>query len=140
MKTLQPVLIIEDDEDDQELIRQAFADLQLGYYIVFFTDGKQAFDFLLHSAIEPFLIICDINMPLLNGFDLRRAIRRDKNLEIRCIPFVYLTTASNSKYIHEAYSLSIQGYFIKPFEYNLLKTMIKAIVDYWSMAVCPTVI
>jgi CheY-like chemotaxis protein len=62
-----PIIIVEDDEDDRELLAGVFRKINLQNEIIFFTDGKLAYDYLVESQIVPFLILSDIHMPGLNG-------------------------------------------------------------------------
>ncbi len=66
-----PVIIIEDDEDDQYLLEQVFLKLNYQNKVVFFSDGQDALDYLQTTHELPFLILSDINMPRLDGFQLR---------------------------------------------------------------------
>jgi CheY-like chemotaxis protein len=58
-----PILIIDDDQDDLELIKQAAEHLRLSRPIYYFKNGDQLQDFLQTSPLSPFLIICDVNLP-----------------------------------------------------------------------------
>ena len=67
-----PVIIIEDDTDDQELLEIVFAELRLPNEIIFFLDGVTAYEYLTSVHNQPFLILSDINLPRLGGFELRK--------------------------------------------------------------------
>ena len=60
-----PVVVIEDDQDDQYLFEQVFRDLNYLNQVIFFADGQQALDYLTTTSVLPFLILSDINMPRL---------------------------------------------------------------------------
>ncbi|MEJ7769206.1 MAG: response regulator, partial [Chitinophagaceae bacterium] len=75
MNSNGPIIIIEDDLDDQEIFEQVFQTLAYPNEVIFFADGQEALDFLNRSDITPFLILSDINMPKLDGFALRNKIR-----------------------------------------------------------------
>ncbi len=62
-----PIVFIEDDLDDQEIMAEIFKELNYENKIVFFGDGEKALEYLTKIYIEPFLILSDINMPKLNG-------------------------------------------------------------------------
>lgn len=66
-----PIVIIEDDLDDQQILTEIFNELPYGNKLVFFDDGVQALEYLTDTDIEPFLVLSDINMPKLNGMELR---------------------------------------------------------------------
>jgi DNA-binding NarL/FixJ family response regulator len=52
-------------------------------------------------------------MPKLNGFALREKLKTDSNLNNKCIPYLFFTTASSQKAVIDAYSQSVQGFFVK---------------------------
>lgn len=105
-----PVIVIEDDSDDQYLLNKVFEKINYTNEVLFFPDGQSALDFLNKEDITPFLILSDINMPKLNGFALRDKIRTDAKLQVKCIPYLFFSTASNQKTVVDAYSLSVQGF------------------------------
>lgn len=108
-----PVIVVEDDADDQEILTDIFQKLKYPNEILFFYDGQQALDFLNKTDIIPFIILSDINVPILNGFELRSKLKVDAQLALKCIPYLYLTTSASQKMILDAYSVSTQGFFIK---------------------------
>ena len=84
-----PVIIIEDDEDDQEFLSTIFKKLNYPNEIIFFFDGKSALDYLNNPSIVPFIILSDINMPKLSGFELRAKLKTDAALAVKCIPYLF---------------------------------------------------
>jgi CheY-like chemotaxis protein len=132
-----PIVIIEDDIDDQEFLGQAFEKLQYPNEIIFFADGEQALQYLTETSIEPFIIFSDINMPKLNGIELRSKVHENEDLRMKSIPFLFFSTAAEQQHVVEAYSKSVQGFFIKPFDFNQMVVMIKNIVEYWQSCVSP---
>ena len=105
-----PVIIIEDDLDDQEILKEIFQKLGYPNKVIFFTDGQSALDFLNKPGTLPFLILSDINMPKLNGFELRTKLKTDADLAVKCIPYLFFSTALNQKAVIDAYSMSVQGF------------------------------
>jgi DNA-binding NarL/FixJ family response regulator len=85
----------------------------------------------------PFLILSDINMPKLDGFALRAKIREDAALQIKCIPYLFFSTAADQKAVVNAYSMSVQGFFIKQNSVSELEKTIKVMMDYWQRCVAP---
>jgi CheY-like chemotaxis protein len=132
-----PVVIIEDDADDQEMLEEVFKKLNYPNQIIFFLDGQQALDYLNRTDILPFLILSDINMPKLDGFALRSKIHTDAALQIKCIPYLFFSTASNQKAVIDAYSLSVQGFFVKQNTLAKLEKTISIIMEYWNTCVAP---
>ena len=84
------IIIIEDDADDRELFAEIFTALKINNEIRFFTNGIDALEYLEKPEIEPFLILSDINMPKLNGFELRQRVFTNTELSKKCIPYIFL--------------------------------------------------
>jgi CheY-like chemotaxis protein len=132
-----PVIIIEDDADDQFLLDEVFKKLNYVNEIIYFSDPEEALTFLNRTDIVPFLIISDINMPKLDGFELRNKIHTDAQLQIKCIPYLFFSTGLNQKAVIDAYSLSVQGFFVKQDSIQELEKTISAIMDYWKRCAAP---
>lgn len=132
-----PVIIIEDDADDQELLTEIFKKLNYPNKILFFFDGQDALDFINVSTESPFLILSDINMPKLNGFALREKLKTDEKLNIKCIPYLFFTTAADQKSVIDAYSMSVQGFFVKQNSMTELEKTIFSIMEYWRRCAAP---
>src|SRR5690348_4168823 len=112
-----PIIIIEDDLDDQEVLDDVFKELDYKNEIIFFGDSQKALDFLVDTDIEPFIIFSDINMPRLTGAELREKVHNNEDLRLKSIPYLFFTTSAEQKAVIEAYSKSIQGFFVKPVSY-----------------------
>ncbi|MCE7071869.1 response regulator [Dyadobacter sp. CY327] len=132
-----PIIIIEDDMDDQDILSEIFKELNYKNELFFFGDGVQALDYLTHIDIEPFLVLSDINMPKLNGMELYEKIHNNEDLRLKSIPYLFFSTSAEQKHVIDAYSRSIQGFFIKPSNYDRLKEMIVKIVEYWQECESP---
>jgi CheY-like chemotaxis protein len=132
-----PVIVIEDDADDQLFLQQVFLRLNYPNEVIFFLDGQGALDYLMTTPILPFLILSDINMPKLNGFELREKLHTDAALSLRCIPYLFFSTAASQEMVIEAYSLSVQGFFIKQTTMVELEETIKSIMEYWKRCAAP---
>ena len=135
-----PVVVIEDDKDDQEILHEIFKELDYKNEIIFFGDGEKALEYLINTAIEPFLILSDINMPKLNGIELREKVYNNEDLRRKSIPYLFFSTSAEQKHVIDAYSKSIQGFFIKPQSFEKLKLIIKKIIEYWQESVSPNYI
>ncbi|KGO92210.1 response regulator [Flavobacterium subsaxonicum] len=135
-----PIIIIEDDLDDQEMLSEVFNELDYKNEIIFFGDGEQALNYLINTDVEPFIIFSDINMPKLNGMELRAKVHQNEDLRLKSIPYLFFSTVAEQENVIDAYSKSVQGFFIKPSNFNDLKNIIKTIVEYWLMCVSPNYI
>ena len=85
----------------------------------------------------PFLILSDINMPRLDGFALRSKIKTDAALQIKCIPYLFFSTAINQQAVIDAYSMSVQGFFVKESKMAELEKTIQVIMEYWRRCAAP---
>jgi CheY-like chemotaxis protein len=132
-----PVVIIEDDSDDRLLLKSVFDDLGYPNKVVFFEDGEQALEYLQDEAVNPFLILSDINLPRLDGFELRKMVQTNDGLSEKCIPYLFFSTSVGQKAVYEAYTMSVQGFFLKPSSYSQLATTIKKIMEYWQECYAP---
>jgi CheY-like chemotaxis protein len=137
MNKIGPIIVIEDDEDDQQLLDETFRHLNYPYEILFFSDGNKALDFIVRSDVKPFLVISDINMPKIDGFELRKKFYDSEALSVRCIPYLFFTSGSDKKGVNDAYAMSAQGFFIKPNTMDGLKNTIRKIVEYWQECHAP---
>lgn len=135
-----PIIIIEDDRDDQEILGEVFKELEYKNEIIFFGDGEEALLYLADTSIEPFIIFSDINMPKLSGMELREKIHENEDLRLKSIPYLFFSTVAEQQSVVDAYSKSVQGFFIKPSSFGEIKDTIKSIVEYWQKCISPNYI
>jgi CheY-like chemotaxis protein len=135
-----PIIIIEDDTDDQAILIEIFKELDYPNEPIFFTDSVDALEYLTHTEIEPFLVLSDINMPKLNGMELREKVHNNEDLRMKSIPYLFFSTSAEQQHVIDAYSRSIQGFFVKPSSYDGLKKVIVKIVEYWQECESPNYI
>ena len=131
------IVVIEDDMDDQEILVEIFKSLNYENLVIYFSDGEEALKYLVDTRIKPFLILSDINMPKLNGFELRNLVFTNEQLQTKCIPYLFFTTTANKKSVIDAYTMSVQGFFVKPNSIPALETTIRKIVEYWQECIAP---
>ncbi len=127
-----PILIIEDDADDKEILEGVLRDLEVKNKILWAENTTDAFN-ILGEAKEPmFIIFCDINLPGKNGLELKQKIDENPELRKKSIPFLFYSTSANQKDVNDAYNkMTIQGFFKKSTQYKEMKSLIKIIIDYW---------
>lgn len=89
---------------------------------------------------EPFIIISDINMPKLSGLEPKDKIQNNEDLRLKCIPYLLFTTSANQQHVVDAYSKSVQGFFVKPVSIKKLTLVLKKIVEYWQECESPNYI
>jgi CheY-like chemotaxis protein len=133
----RPIVIIDDDKDDLDLIQQALAELNVENEVIFFNDGFKFLDYINTTEKKFFFILCDINMHGLGGLELKKRITNDERLRLKCIPFLFFSTSKASPHIQEAYSYNVQGYFVKPADFNTLKDILHSMIKYWGYSENP---
>lgn len=137
MSLIGPIVSVEDDADDQYLIRQVIQELGIPNQLIFFSNGQDALNYLEITVEKPFLILCDINMPIMNGIELRQRINASEYLKRKAIPFVFFTTAANKALVQIAYDATVQGFYQKSANYTGFHQQIKLIVEYWQSCLHP---
>lgn len=126
------IILVEDDLDDQEFFQQAYQELAIKNQLTILPNGNIAFEYFNNTNKDLFLIIADINMPVMTGIELREKMQQADELKLRSIPFLFLTTGTVTSNIIHAREHSIQGFFLKPTSLNELKTTLRRIIDYWT--------
>lgn len=106
------ILIAEDDTDDAEIIQDSFNKHPNFERVDLVQNGKELLDYL-SDGVRPDVILTDINMPILSGFEAIKAIRLNQSL-LNIHAFVYSTTI-NPVYEMQGRELGISGFLIKPF-------------------------
>jgi CheY-like chemotaxis protein len=132
MNTREPIIIVDDDTDDHFIFREIAAKLNLANELLFFRNGLEVLSFLRTTTLKPFIIFCDMNMPQMDGLQLRRQINQEEQLRKKSIPFVFFTTAASKQQIQEAYDLTVQGFFLKESSFIETENTFKLILEYWD--------
>ena len=79
-------------------------------------------------------------MPRLNGLELREKVNKNEDLKLKCTPYLLFSTSADQQDVAYAYSMAVQGFFVKPISLEELKQTIKIIVAYWQQCVSPNYI
>jgi CheY-like chemotaxis protein len=137
MRKSGPIIVIEDDLEDQQILDEIFKNLNFPNKIIFFSDGNDALAYLDSTSEHPFLILSDINMPKIDGFELRNKICSNEKSTLKWIPYLFFTTGVDKKTVQEAYALSVQGFFIKRGTMVELQSTVKKIIEYWQECYSP---
>lgn len=139
MKNTNQIILIDDDDDDLSTYEEAIELLDIPNQVLSFNNPVMALNYLMQAHPVPLLIICDINMPVLNGFELRKRIQ-ETPLSPKAVssPFIFLSTAGDDKNVNTAFGLNINGYFTKPNTFEGLTSLFKNIISYWSNSNMPT--
>ena len=140
-----PILMIEDSEDDQILIRRAFRRAQLATPLLAVGDGDEAVAYLSglgryadrQAYPLPALALLDLKLPRRSGLEVLAWMRAQPSL--KRIPVVVLTSSGESADIDRAYELGANTYLTKPVSFDGLREMIGRLGAYWLMAELPRV-
>lgn len=127
-----PILIVDDDIEDLDLIKEVIEHLNIERAIHYFRSGVELETFLQTSSEAPFLVICDVNLPEEDGFAIKKRISLNKELKYKAVPFIYWSTDASEKQIQYAYDLPAQGFFFKPSQFTELCETFKTIMNYWE--------
>ena len=128
------ILMVEDNPDDVELTRQIIKDIKLVNDMQVVEDGVDALKFLRREgefadAPRPDLILLDINLPKIDGFDVLREIKGDDTL--RRIPVIILTSSEDEEDILNAYDLYSNCFITKPVDLDQFARVVHMISDFW---------
>lgn len=129
--------MIEDDVDMHYLYRRVFQNLNLHDRLKLFDNAKDALDFLHQAPGETQLIFSDINMPVIDGLELKKKINEDKALQPYNIPFVFLSTSATDYDIRKSSLLGIQGFFQKGETLDQIENTINLVLTYWRSSIQP---
>ena len=131
--TKGPIIIVDDDKEDQEIYSEAIKTIGIPNQIRFFDEGQKLLDYLATTEEQPFIILSDVNMPKMNGLELKERIQKNVYLQEKGIPFVFISTNANASIIRKAHVLGVQGYFEKPNNIGDIRKMLKILFDYWEL-------
>ena len=131
--TKGPIIIIEDDIDDQEVYLDALKTIGIPNEIRFFSGGEAALNYLANTEEQPFIILSDINMPGMSGLQLKKTLQEDPYLAAKGVPFVFISTNATNVSVRHAHALSVQGYFEKPTSMDGLTAMLGTLFAYWEL-------
>ena len=132
MSKKQIILIVDDDADDREILRDAFMSKHKDHReYVFIETGDQLLEYLENGDNEelPALIMLDLNMP---GKDGREALKEIKgSARLRSIPTIVFTTSGSQRDKDISYDLGANSFITKPDTFNKLVDMVTCIAQIW---------
>ena len=119
------ILVVDDDADDQELLREAFNDIGFEGTVDSVDDGDSLLEYLKTST--PHLVVLDLHMPRLHGLEALQKLRVDNP----GLPVVVMTTNWSEDDIFNSYRLGANSFIIKPVLYDELIDTARGLVQYW---------
>lgn len=137
MHTKAPILVVEDDPDQLELIRQILATNRVVNRVVALSSGEEAIAYF--SGAHPYedrgahplpsLVLLDLKLGGMSGFEVLNWIRN--NPTVQRLPVVVLTASNSESDLSRAYALGANSYLVKPFAIEELRALVKSIDAYW---------
>jgi CheY-like chemotaxis protein len=134
------ILLVEDQENDIQLIRRAFDKAQLPNPLQVVRNGDEAVAYLagqkqFSNRVEfplPKLVLLDLKMPGLDGFEVLKWIRSQPGLKSLIV--VVLTSSDHIQDVNQAYSLGANSFMAKPMDFENIVELSRLLRDYWIMA------
>ena len=122
------ILLVEDDPNDQELIRLCLEESQIPHELIILQDGEEALTYLPSEKI-PSLVLLDLKLPKVSGIEVLKKIKGDDLT--RNIPVVVFTSSREEKDIFESYQNGANGFVRKPIEFDKLHQTVSLLVTFW---------
>ena len=136
MRNSKPILLVEDDVVDAMTAKRALNDLKVDSPLVTRSNGEEALEYLRSGNGEmPCVILLDLNMPKMDGFEFLRVAKADE--ELKQIPVIVLTTSKEENDKIESFRLGVAGYVSKSIDYKKFVESIKIIDLYWTLSELP---
>lgn len=137
MKTSnKPILIVEDDQVDVMTIKRAFKEIHMSNPIAHKENGEEALEYLRDPGQpKPCIILLDLNMPVMNGFEFLSQVKQDEQL--KRFPVIVLTTSEEQQDKLNSFNLGVAGYMAKPVDYRQFVEVMRSIDLYWSISELP---
>jgi two-component system response regulator len=137
MTTDRPILLVEDNPDDEALTLRAFNKNRIGNAVIVARDGVEALDYLFgngHHAgrdlsIMPAVVLLDLKLPRVDGLEVLRRIRANERTSL--LPVVILTTSKEQQDIYEGYNLGANSYIRKPVDFEKFIQAVGQLGLYW---------
>ncbi|MFQ5470040.1 MAG: SpoIIE family protein phosphatase [Gammaproteobacteria bacterium] len=121
------ILIVDDDKTNRLILQAMLA--KLGYEVVVANDGQHAIEIFIEES--PHLILMDVMMPVLNGYEATAEIRKLCN--DRFVPIIFLTAVTNDKDLAKCIESGGDDFLVKPYNYTILKSKIDALLRLRSL-------
>jgi len=137
MASDRPILLVEDNPDDEALTLRAFNKNRINNPVVVARDGVEALDYLFGTgahagrdvSVMPAVILLDLKLPRIDGLEVLRRIRANERTSL--LPVVILTTSKEQQDIYEGYSLGANSYIHKPVDFEKFIHAVGQLGVYW---------
>jgi len=123
------ILLVEDNPNDQLLAIKAFERNNKEDRVIVAKDGEEALDLLFKNKISPDMLLLDLKLPRISGFEILKQIRDSRIY--KTLPVIILSTSGEEQDLLKAYNLGCNSYIRKPVDFSEFITAVKDIRDYW---------
>lgn len=134
MNKLGEIIVVDDDLDDRDLICELCKELNVPNKVFCFNSVGDALSHLRGEESDPFFILSDLHMPVIDGFGFKQVIQADAGLVNKGIPFILYSIGTHNGAFNKALSLGVQGFLIKPSTYPELRACIELVIKYMNLA------
>jgi CheY-like chemotaxis protein len=132
MNSIQPILLVEDDQVDIMTVERGLKKLGVINKLVTVNNGEEALQYLERSEDElPCMILLDINMPKMNGHECLKQLK--SHPAFKNIPVIMLTSSMEQQDVDQGFALGISGYILKPVDYDQFIDAIQVLNSYWTI-------
>jgi CheY-like chemotaxis protein len=134
MKDTDPIVLVEDNEDDIVLTRRALSRNKIGNPLVIARDGAEALELLLGAngdSINPAIILLDLQLPKVDGLSVLKRLRADPRTSLT--PIVVLTSSKAEQDVVAGYNLRANSYIRKPVDFDQFTEAVRQIGMYWLL-------
>jgi len=135
---LRPILVVEDNANDLELMLEGLSEHQLANPIVVTRNGEEALDYLFRRgahaqrpAGEPAVVLLDLKMPKVDGLEVLRIVKAEPGL--RRVPIVMVTSSREEADLVRSYELGVNGYVVKPVNFSDFMTAMRSLGAFWAV-------
>lgn len=136
MRNSKPILLVEDDEVDAITARKALSEIKVPNELIHKCDGKEALEYLSdESNKKPCIILLDLDMPEMDGFEFIAAVKSQDNL--KKIPLVVLAASDEERSVAKAFESSAAGYILKTVDFGQFVENMRTIDNYWTLSMLP---
>jgi len=128
----EPIVLVDDNEDDIVLTRRALERNQIENPLVIARDGAEALELLLGAngeTVKPAMILLDLKLPKVDGLSVLKRLREDTRTSL--IPIVVLTSSKQDQDVIAGYALHANSYIHKPVDFDQFSEAIRQIGQYW---------
>jgi len=138
MRNSRPIMLVDDDDVDSIIVQRALNELKVSNELIRKVDGEDALTYLRdESNPKPCVILLDLNMPKINGFEFLKIAKADEKL--KRLPVVVLSTSDVDQNIIDSFDLGVAGYIVKPVDYKQFVEAMRTVDMYWTLSWLPDI-